>query len=172
MTNDNPILNTPYLEPKLHYDTDSEGSLDYNIVCKGIEKTLSKTEINDQAFDPLYGHLLPQQNKKGQRRLASLGGEYESEGSAGRIYSTGLLKPKYSFMYQEWKEERILIWGKTYPELSSKYNETVCTGGTLENGNFVRIYPIPFRYLEQDETFSKYQLDKGKNKKKCGRPQA
>jgi len=35
MTNDNPILNTPYLEPKLHYDTDSEGSLDYNIVCKG-----------------------------------------------------------------------------------------------------------------------------------------
>ena len=47
MTNDNPILNSPYLEPKLHYDTDSEGSLDYNIVCKGIEKTLSKTEIND-----------------------------------------------------------------------------------------------------------------------------
>ena len=35
MTNDNPILNSPYLEPKLHYDTDSEGSLDYNIVCKG-----------------------------------------------------------------------------------------------------------------------------------------
>ena len=35
MTSDNPILNSPYLEPKLHYDTDSEGSLDYNIVCKG-----------------------------------------------------------------------------------------------------------------------------------------
>ncbi len=31
----NPILNSPYNEPKLHYDTDSEGSLDYNIVCKG-----------------------------------------------------------------------------------------------------------------------------------------
>ena len=71
MTNDNPILNSPYLEPKLHYDTDSEGSLDYNIVCKGIEKTLSKTEINDQAFDPLYGHLLPNRNKKG----AENGGE-------------------------------------------------------------------------------------------------
>jgi len=46
MTNDNPILNSPYSEPKLHYDTDSEGSLDYNIVCKGV-KTLSKIEIND-----------------------------------------------------------------------------------------------------------------------------
>ena len=34
MTNDNPILNRPYLEPKLHYDADSEGNLDYNIICK------------------------------------------------------------------------------------------------------------------------------------------
>ena len=73
-------------------------------------------------------------------------------------------------MYQEWKEERILIWGKTYPELSSKYNETVCTGGTLENGNFVRIYPIPFRYLEQDETFSKYQWIRAKIKKSAEDP--
>ena len=35
MSADNPILNSPYDEPKLHYDTDSEGSLDYNIVCNG-----------------------------------------------------------------------------------------------------------------------------------------
>jgi type III restriction enzyme len=35
MTNDNPILNSPYTEPILHYDTDSEGSLDYNNICKG-----------------------------------------------------------------------------------------------------------------------------------------
>lgn len=35
MINENPILNNPYAEPKLHYDTDSEGSLDYNISCKG-----------------------------------------------------------------------------------------------------------------------------------------
>ena len=64
-----------------------------------------------------------------------------------------------------WHEERILIWGKTYPELSSKYNETVCTGGTLENGNFVRIYPIPFRYLANENSFSKYQWIKAKIKK-------
>jgi len=35
MPSDNPILNSPYDEPKLHYDTDSEGSLDYNNICKG-----------------------------------------------------------------------------------------------------------------------------------------
>ncbi len=34
MSQDNPILNSPYHEPKLHYDTDSEGSLDYNNKCK------------------------------------------------------------------------------------------------------------------------------------------
>lgn len=35
MASDNPILNSPYEEPQLHYDTDSEGSLDYNKICKG-----------------------------------------------------------------------------------------------------------------------------------------
>ncbi len=35
MNADNPILNSPYLEPLLHYDTDSEGSLDYTRICKG-----------------------------------------------------------------------------------------------------------------------------------------
>lgn len=35
MSAENPILNSPYLEPKLHYDTDSDGSLDYNRICDG-----------------------------------------------------------------------------------------------------------------------------------------
>jgi len=35
MNADNPILNSPYLEPLLHYDTDSEGSLDYTRICRG-----------------------------------------------------------------------------------------------------------------------------------------
>src|ERR1051325_6808711 len=56
-----------------------------------------------------------------------------------------------------WQEHKVLIWGKTYPELSTKYYETVCTGGTLEDGRFIRLYPIPFRYLSDDKLFSKYQ---------------
>lgn len=35
MSAENPILNSPYTEPLLHYDTDSEGSLDYTSICKG-----------------------------------------------------------------------------------------------------------------------------------------
>lgn len=54
-----------------------------------------------------------------------------------------------------YQERKILIWGKTYPELSSKYFETVCTGGVLEDGSPVRLYPIPFRYL--NDQFHKYQ---------------
>lgn len=42
---------------------------------------------------------------------------------------------------------KVLIWAKTYPELSSKYRETVCTGGCLEDGTPIRLYPVPLRYL-------------------------
>lgn len=64
-----------------------------------------------------------------------------------------------------WEEHRILIWGKTYPELSSKYYETVCTGGTLADGRFIRLYPIPFRYLSDTKIFTKYQWVRAKIKK-------
>ncbi|MEJ7710333.1 MAG: hypothetical protein WKF84_10830 [Pyrinomonadaceae bacterium] len=54
-----------------------------------------------------------------------------------------------------YEEKRVLIWGKTYPELSSKYFETVCTGVVLEDGSPVRLYPVPYRYLS--DQFHKYQ---------------
>lgn len=56
-----------------------------------------------------------------------------------------------------YEEKRILIWGKTYPELSKKYAETVCTGGVTEDGSPIRLYPIPYRYLEDNQRFAKYQ---------------
>jgi hypothetical protein len=59
------------------------------------------------------------------------------------------MKPGYT-------ERKILIWGKTYPELSKKYIETVCTAGVLESGKPVRLYPITYRYLN-DEQFRLYQ---------------
>lgn len=51
---------------------------------------------------------------------------------------------------------RVLIAVKTYPTLSSKYDELVCTAGFLEDGRWIRIYPIPFRKLEYDKQYSKY----------------
>ncbi len=56
-----------------------------------------------------------------------------------------------------YEEKKILIWGKTYPELSIKNLETVCTGGVTEAGTPVRLYPIPYRYLHGEEQFKLYQ---------------
>ncbi len=53
-------------------------------------------------------------------------------------------------------KEVILITVKTYPALSSAYDETVCTAGLRADGSWVRIYPIPFRKLEEYEKYEKY----------------
>ncbi len=54
-------------------------------------------------------------------------------------------------------KERILITVKTYPTLSNKYDELVCTAGFREDGSWVRIYPIPFRKLDYESRYAKYQ---------------
>ncbi len=59
---------------------------------------------------------------------------------------------------------RVLIAVKTYPTLSLKYDELVCTAGFLEDGSWIRIYPVPFRKL--DSRYKKWQwieLDLVKN---------
>jgi len=49
-----------------------------------------------------------------------------------------------------WAKKKYLIWGKTYPEFSKTYYETVCTGALdAETGNLVRIYPITLRYMKE-----------------------
>jgi hypothetical protein len=52
---------------------------------------------------------------------------------------------------------KILITVKAYPAISRKYNETVCTAGITEEGKWIRIYPIPFRQLNYDKQFRKYE---------------
>lgn len=61
---------------------------------------------------------------------------------------------------------KVLIAVKTYPTLSTKYDELVCTAGFKEDGSWVRIYPIPFRKLDYDKRYSKYdwvEVDLEKN---------
>src|SRR5712664_1921031 len=53
-------------------------------------------------------------------------------------------------------KERVLITVKTYPTLSRKYGETVCTAGIRADGSWVRIYPVPFRRLDEEEQYSKF----------------
>lgn len=52
---------------------------------------------------------------------------------------------------------KVLISVKTYPTLSEKYDELVCTAGFLEDGSWIRIYPIPFRKLKFDSRYHKWQ---------------
>lgn len=59
--------------------------------------------------------------------------------------------------------KNILICTKAYPEISQKYRETVCTAGLLLNDElqatqWVRIYPVRYRLLENDKRFQKWSI--------------
>ncbi|MCC6444985.1 MAG: hypothetical protein IT210_16205, partial [Armatimonadetes bacterium] len=53
--------------------------------------------------------------------------------------------------------KRVLIVVKTYPLPSEKYGELVCTAGMLQDGSFIRLYPIDYRYRPFWQWFRKYQ---------------
>ncbi|MBR0070598.1 MAG: hypothetical protein IJP97_08905 [Synergistaceae bacterium] len=54
------------------------------------------------------------------------------------------------------ERKRIFILVKTYPRVSKHYRETVCTAGIMENGSWVRLYPVPFRILKDENKYKKY----------------
>jgi hypothetical protein len=54
------------------------------------------------------------------------------------------------------ERKRIFIVVKTYPTISKEYSELVCTAGILEDGSWIRLYPIPFRKLDLEQKYPKY----------------
>lgn len=52
---------------------------------------------------------------------------------------------------------KVLIAVKTYPTLSKKYDELVCTAGFLPDGTWIRIFPIKFRSMDYINQYSKYE---------------
>jgi hypothetical protein len=54
------------------------------------------------------------------------------------------------------EQKRVFILVKTYPTISEKYSELVCTAGVLEDGSWIRLYPMPFRLLNDDQKYPKY----------------
>jgi hypothetical protein len=50
---------------------------------------------------------------------------------------------------------KVLITVKTYPAISQKYDELVCTAGFREDGTWIRVYPIPFRKLDYGSQYKK-----------------
>lgn len=45
----------------------------------------------------------------------------------------------------------------TYPHPSCGYDELVCTAGITDSGEWVRLYPIDYRYRPKEQQFRKYQ---------------
>lgn len=60
-------------------------------------------------------------------------------------------------MVMPYERKRVLITVKTYPTPAKKGAEVSCTGGVTEDGQWIRLFPIPFRFLAGDKQFHKYQ---------------
>jgi hypothetical protein len=61
------------------------------------------------------------------------------------------------------ERKKILIATKTYPSISRKYRETVCTAGVILDDEekplkWVRIYPIRFRQLDFDRRYPRWSI--------------
>ena len=53
--------------------------------------------------------------------------------------------------------EEILILTKTYPSPSSQYRETTCVAGINRAGFLRRVFPVPYRLLDGDAQFKKWE---------------
>ncbi len=57
--------------------------------------------------------------------------------------------------------KRVLVTVKAPPSPSKKYQETNCCAGVdLDSGQLIRLYPIPFRLLDDSKKFPKYTIIK------------
>lgn len=68
--------------------------------------------------------------------------------------------PTISSLAWQRKQVEVLVLVKATPQPSTKYGDTVCVAGALlDQGpvRWIRLYPIPFRYLESAAKFHKYE---------------
>jgi len=65
-----------------------------------------------------------------------------------------------------YETKKVLITVKAYPNPSKKYQETVCVAGIdIDSYKWIRLYPIPFRDLDDNKKFKKYSIIKVKTTK-------
>ncbi|MDA8078743.1 MAG: hypothetical protein M0Z79_07355 [Nitrospiraceae bacterium] len=58
-----------------------------------------------------------------------------------------------------YQTKTVLVTVKAYPNPSTKYRETVCVAGIdIDTGRWIRLYPIPFRDLDDKNKFTKYSI--------------
>jgi hypothetical protein len=59
--------------------------------------------------------------------------------------------------YERWIRKKVLITARTYPVPSRKSIEVSCTAGITDDGKWIRLFPVPYRFLDKDKRFTKYQ---------------
>lgn len=55
------------------------------------------------------------------------------------------------------EKKKVLIVVRTYPTPAHKGVEVSCTAGITDSGEWIRLFPIPYRFLDLDQRFAKYQ---------------
>ena len=60
-------------------------------------------------------------------------------------------------MSDSWETIEALVVVRTYPVPSSQSIESSCTAGITRGGDWVRLYPVPWRLLDPKQKFSKWQ---------------
>ncbi len=60
-------------------------------------------------------------------------------------------------MSSEFFTEDVLILTKTYPTPSKQYRETTCVAGVTREGMMRRLFPIPFRLLQGEDQFKRWE---------------
>ena len=56
---------------------------------------------------------------------------------------------------------KVLVTVKATPQPSRTYGDTVCVAGVVVSpgpARWVRLYPVPFRYLDGERQFAKYSI--------------
>jgi hypothetical protein len=56
-----------------------------------------------------------------------------------------------------WERRRVLIVVKTYPTPARRGVEVSCTAAITEDGEWLRLFPIPYRSLTDNQKFQKFQ---------------
>lgn len=70
-------------------------------------------------------------------------------------------------------EKKALIVVRTYPVPAHKGVEVSCTAAITESGQWLRIFPVPYRFLAHEERFRKYQwIEVELEKASDGRPES
>lgn len=57
----------------------------------------------------------------------------------------------------KYEHKRVLITVRTYPAPARRGVEVSCSGGITDSGEWIRLFPIPYRFLSFDKRFRKYQ---------------